>query len=71
MSRVAAGRTVRVEVGGSFSDSKAARGTAAGATAAPRPCCELRVSLRAGVGPAGGLVGGHGVLGWGWVGERA
>lgn len=65
MTRDQTGRKVRAEVGGTLSSPKGARGTAAGATAAPRPRCELCVSLCAAVGPAGGLVSGDGVRGWG------
>lgn len=55
MTRNQAGRRVRAEVS-TLTEIGGARGTAAGATAAPRLCCELRVSWRAAVGPAGGLV---------------
>ena len=68
MTRVQAGRAVRVEVSGAPSEFEGSiRGTAACLTAAPRPRRELGVSRCAAVRPAGGLVSGYGVFrGWGW-----
>jgi hypothetical protein len=68
MNTIVAGGDVRAEVGGTPFDPTAASGTLAGATAAPRPGRELRLSRRAAVGPVSGLAGTWGFLpgrGWG------